>query len=702
MNLYIDNNDGLGGVDYTSALMPDRPLTITRKRDAWTQCSGGLDVIGAGLALPTSRARVLVTDAASAVLFQGFLAWDTEATSSAAAVPVAEERPELVAFESAWLTQSEPADILAPSTAAVHSVALGDIALSFGTVKEAAGADLATDVTVSGENEASTYVTELFRGDGTTSTFDLAHPPFRATGSETLLTESFDDTTLNASVWTKTDTGSYLTLGSGGLAIGGGTGFDGATVLQFANPVEMGGTLMAQATALTLTTGSDGVLMGFYNGLVQHALCIAGVRVQGAGSAHTLVAVVNGTDQTTSYSFTNGHTYAIRVRLHSPEVVRIPATYTVLVDGALRSFAGSTISAPLHVVIEIVDTGLASSTLPTVLYDGSMATSPTQCIFAPVNSTSIVGSIAAVELMQQGSAWVVSTATDGTVTTRREGTSGTGADLTLSTTGNLSFAAGRVPQPGELVTVSYRRSKRAVARLKDANADELRASLALPGLPSWAGHVTKPPARTSADCTSAAQALLVLAGGSATGKSGHAEWVREAAIGVDVHVGDTLSVTTTETHILLPVQAVTVTDASCVPEILHYRADFVQSRAQSMAFTISSTLAVDVPQPIAVTASIAGLPVSLAGLQVISASTSALAMDAGVDPPSGGGFEVRRSEASFGSPSTADLVLSSPVRGFSIPRLAFAERFFVRMYDGSTPRNYSRLSSAVLTSLPIS
>jgi hypothetical protein len=701
MNLSIDNNDGHGGVDYTAALLTDKPLTIVRERGAWTRCSGGLDAVGAGLPMPVSRARVLVTDAANVVLFQGFLAGDAEATASAAAVPAVEEQPVFVAFESAWLTQPNPPEILSPSTATVHSVALGDVSLRFDMVTEAASEDLATDITVSGEHEAGAYVTELFRGDGTTSTFALAHAPFRPTGTETLLTESFDDTMLNARVWSKTDTGSYLKLGSGGLVIGGGTGFDDATVLRFVNPVEMGGTLMAQAIGLTLTAGSDGVLMGFYNGLVQHALCIAGVRVQGAGGAHTLVAVINGVDQATSYSFTNGHTYAVRVRLHCPEVVRIPATYTVLVDGAVQTFDGGTVSAPMHVVIEVLDTGLASSTLPTVLYDGAIASSPAECVFAPVNSTSIVGSVAAVELLQQGSAWVVSTATDGTVTTRREGAAGTGADFTLPSS-TLSFATGRVPQPGELVTVSYRRSKRAVARLKDADADSLRASLALPGLPSWSGHVTSPDARTSADCAAAAQALLALADGSATGKSGHVEWVRESAIGVDVLVGDTLSVTTAENPVFLPVQAVTVTDANCVPEVLHYRVDFAQSRSTSMTFTVGSTLAADVPLPVAVTVSTAGLPVSLAGLQVTRATTSALAVDAGTDPPSGGGFEVRRSEANFGSLSTADLVLSSPVRGFLIPRVAFAERFFVRVFDGSTPRKYSPLSSVVFTSLPTS
>ena len=77
-------------------------------------------------------------------------------------------------------------------------------------------------------------------------------------------------------------------------------------------------------------------------------------------------------------------------------------------------------------------------------------------------------------------------------------------------------------------------------------------------------------------------------------------------------------------------------------------------------------------------------------------------MDAGTDPPSGGGFEVRRRDWDFGPGVDQDLVLRSPVRSFSIPREAQVERYYVRMYDGSNPPVYSRFSSAVFTNLPVS
>lgn len=701
MKLYVDNNDGLGGVDYTAALLVEKPLTIERRRGAWTRCSGGLDVAGTGLPVPSRSARVLVTDDAGALLFEGFLAMNVHASETGATTAMTDDLPLFTALEAAWLTQGAPADVMSASTAAMHTLALADVALTFDGLQGRAVADLATDVTVSGELEAAAYVTELFRGDGSTQTFALSHAPFAAPGRGTLVSERFDDAVLSGRAWAKTDPGSSLSLGVGGLQMAGGTGYDGATTLRFAKPVEMGGTLMAESTGVALTTGSEGVLLGFYDAVVKEALCVAGVKVRGTGGARALVAVVRGMEQPVSYTFVDGHMYTLRVRLHCAETVRVAAKYTALVDGVPQTFGAEPVAAAVRVVMDVVDTGLASSTLPTVLFDGAIASSPVECIFAPVNSVSMVGSMGSVELRQQGSCWVVSTAADGVATTRREGVVGTGADYTVTPTGVLSFAPGRVPQPGELVVARYRRSKRAVARLRDAGADALRASLALPGLPAWSGHVVTPLARTSADCLAAAQALLALAAGSATGRSGHVEWMRVAADGGDPLPGDTLAVTTAEGTMLLPVHAVTLTDRNCVPEVLRYRARFGQGRAESCDFAVSESVAEDVPSPVGLTFALEDVPANLSELQVVSASASALSLDAGVDPPADGGFEVRRSDAYFGSATTTDLVLTSPVRGFSIPRLAFQERFFVRMFDGATPRRYSRVSSVVMTSLPV-
>lgn len=452
---------------------------------------------------------------------------------------------------------------------------------------------------------------------------------------------------------------------------------------------------------MVLDEDSDGLLLGFYNGTVTKAECTAGVRVVGIAGSYSLVAVVNGAEQAVSYELASGHTYAIRVRTHCAEMQRARQRYGVLVDGVFQQFGGGSVNASIQVVIEVVDEGLASNTLPTVLYDGGMSDSPLECVFAPVNSVSLNGSIARVTLKQTGSCWAVTTANDGSRKTLREGATGTGADFTASTTGVLSFAAGVVPQPGELLTVQYRGSGRAYSRRTDDAAEFVKDSLGLPGVPSWTGHVTSPKARSSADCDAAAKALLALSSGSATGVSGSITWKRGAELMDDVQPNNLLLVTSGEGTRVMPVQGVSLVDGSTWPEQVEYTATFRQNRSVSMNFKVANSLASDLPDAVAVTTD--GIrPANLSGLQVTSATESELEIDCGVDVPDGYGVEVRRSDANFGSANTDDLVLRSEVRNFSIPRLAYAERYFMRMYNSSETPVYAAVSSVVFTSLPLS
>ena len=138
---------------------------------------------------------------------------------------------------------------------------------------------------------------------------------------------------------------------------------------------------------------------------------------------------------------------------------------------------------------------------------------------------------------------------------------------------------------------------------------------------------------------------------------------------------------------------------------LTYKLAFANDWAESLGLTLSEVIATDaiLPPAAQTTAQLAAgtvLP-NLQQLQLVSATTTALQVDAGQTPPTGGGFEVRRRDNAFGPNIAQDLVLRSPVRSFSIPREAQVERYFVRMFDASTPPLYSRFSSAVFINLPI-
>ena len=170
--------------------------------------------------------------------------------------------------------------------------------------------------------------------------------------------------------------------------------------------------------------------------------------------------------------------------------------------------------------------------------------------------------------------------------------------------------------------------------------------------------------------------------------------------------GDILALTQNGTTTSVIVRKVEVDRAPASPDLLTYKIAFANDWAEALGLTLSESIAADAILPTAPTTTAqltAGtvLP-NLSQLQLTSATTTALQIDAGLTPPSGGGFEVRRRDNAFGPNIAQDLVLRSPVRSFSIPRATQLERFYVRMYDASTPPLYSRNSSANFIHLPIS
>ena len=166
------------------------------------------------------------------------------------------------------------------------------------------------------------------------------------------------------------------------------------------------------------------------------------------------------------------------------------------------------------------------------------------------------------------------------------------------------------------------------------------------------------------------------------------------------------------------VRQVTVESHGAAPEALTYKLGFANDWAETLGISLSEAFAADAQLPLTALDLIPAPTVDdiptiaahvLANLQQMRAtavSASVMQVDAGTDPPAGGGFEVRRRNGGFGTALNAaggnsDLVLRSPVRGFTIPRAAAEETFYIRMYDNGSPALYSRFSSAIATHVPI-
>jgi hypothetical protein len=78
-----------------------------------------------------------------------------------------------------------------------------------------------------------------------------------------------------------------------------------------------------------------------------------------------------------------------------------------------------------------------------------------------------------------------------------------------------------------------------------------------------------------------------------------------------------------------------------------------------------------------------------------------VAISAGITPPSGGGFEIRRRDFAFMPGEDTDLVVRATLPNMMFSRESANDRFYIRMYDGATPPNYSEFSTALFINLPL-
>ncbi len=150
----------------------------------------------------------------------------------------------------------------------------------------------------------------------------------------------------------------------------------------------------------------------------------------------------------------------------------------------------------------------------------------------------------------------------------------------------------------------------------------------------------------------------------------------------------------------LVVRAVKIEAANSNPDLTKYTISFANDWAEALSLKLSKTVPKDAWLPQQAETAVTVLA-NLASLTIASVTGSAINIAAGVAPPAGGGFEVRRRDWYFAPGNDADLVLRSPVSNFIIPREAAIEQYFIRQYDASTPPNYSRFSSAVFINVPL-
>ena len=560
----------------------------------------------------------------------------------------------------------------------------------------------ANDIIVCGESEPTAYVTEVFRGDGTTADFQLTRLPFFPAGSKTKpLKDNFQEAVLNPLWWTVSDPNSSMRLSGAGLTITGGGGTDGQTTVSSIDKFELGGLLVTEVCGVQIQTASNGILGGLYTGDFNSSDCFLGFRISPGTAGPVVTPVLQGAPAGLSVTLQNSHSYTFRSRVYCTEAERVLQTFRYMTDQGPTSVGGDTTPFPAHVTLELQDVTHGANGAVTILYDAAIAFGPAACSFAPVSSFSLSATIQSAAIQQLGPAWVMTQATDGTAASRRIGNATEGAECQVTQTGRVHFFPVSIPAAGALVTVTYRIPGRSVARLANQDSINQEANAKIPGRIAWAGTVLSPACRSSQDCENAATAML------ASSCDRNAAWSGTYTVsnpqGGDIWPGDLLDVScdSSQMNARMLARDVELELTGSAPTVERYTIQFSNDWAEPVSMKTTTTVPADawIPsEPLLPGGTLANLP----ALSLGSVSGTTIAVQARVTPPVGGGFEVRRRDWAFRPGNDADLVLRSPVANFNIPRESAGEAYFIRMYDGSTPPRYSRFSSALFVNVPTS
>ncbi|WP_058187380.1 hypothetical protein [Terracidiphilus gabretensis] len=576
----------------------------------------------------------------------------------------------------------------------------GSLTLSNLTLTASAKRALANDITVCGENEAWAYATEYFLGDGITTQFPLSADPYYIASSKAkIITELFNEAEINPAVWSANPT--YFGIGAAGLTMMGGNGRDGQTPLTWIDPIEMGGTLMLEVDGLILAANSTGIVGGFFSGLLTAASCIAGFQAtaQSGTGAVSLQPIVIGAAAGTSYAVNPANQYTLRVRVHCQDQERIQATYYSFGDSGGISGGGKINLAGANLLFELVEIVDGVAGMPVILYDGTIPNLPDTCSILPASSINLQGTMRSFSLTNLGSGWVVCTPSGGAPFTRRVGPSTANSECEVERTGKLAFYTGYVPPVGEQIAVTYRTQGRAVGRAVNSASQSTLAAAGLPSVSAWIGSVTNPPARSSADCRTAASVIVQASSGVSALWSGTYKGTRQS-FASDVWPGDELQLNATSFSLnaQVVVRTVEITYTASSPDLVQYEITFANDWADDLAIKTSITVPAETWLP----AATGYTPIAnLNALAVTALSGSSVTVDTGVAPPTGGGFEVRTRDFAFMPGSDSTLVLRGSEQTLTFPRLSANDRFYIRMFDGSMPPNYSEFSTALFINLPL-
>lgn len=574
-----------------------------------------------------------------------------------------------------------------------------DASLDWESLQLASPDLLRNDLTLLGQYEPRAIVKDYFLGDGLTLNFDLSQKPFLREQSVMVEEEYL---ALDPLRWSKIDPANALSIIGGKLQVQGGSGADGAAVLQFVEPVELGGAAVIQHGEMVLTAASDGVVGGLYSGAVLRMNCFAGFRIAPAGSQSTIRALVNGMEAGSTITTVAGHRYALTTRIYAAEPYRSAQLFHSSVHTAGSGRGGGAIASSLRLVLEVHDIDPANpgtqAAASTILYDALLTGAPGYCAYAPVNAASMQATLSFTRLLRAFEAEVRSTIPGQSPRTRLLGSLAEGAECSLGSNQQLHFFSPFVPVANEAIVCRYRKFGRALARVQDAASIAAHAGANDDGVRAAILRVKQPAARTSSDCETAALAALddmTLA----AWQGSYECWSDQLPANADPLPGDSVQINAPSRNAAFAaiLRQVELTAAMPEDDRFRWKLRFANDAAEPIALAFEGGRIFD-PLPVVTPGS--GYVANLPDAEITGLTSTTVNVDAGVAPAAGWGVEVRRSDFGWGDGNDRNLIGRFTSQTFTLARLARIQTYYLKLFDASIPRKYSRFATVLHVDYP--
>jgi len=567
------------------------------------------------------------------------------------------------------------------------------------------------DLTVLGTVEPGAHVKDYFVGDGKTAAFYLSQIPFTRKSevplyNRTILDEQYKS--LDPTRWKATGAPNVFSVSGGQLQVAGGTGADGQTCLEFVEQVELGGATVLEHGEVTVGAQSDGVIGGLYAGTVTIANCVAGFRITASSTGCNIQALASGTLTGAVLATTPGHCYAFTTQLYPTETYRMEQVYHSSAHASGNARGGGAISCDVRVVLEVQDIDPANPATQiapaTVLYDGLISTAPGYCTYALINAANMKCSVGFTYAYLTIDALVRSTLPGQNMQTQRVGSLLQGGECRVSDTPSVEFYPEYVPVGNQTMEVTYRGQSHAMARVVDSASIASRKNGADDGVRGSMRHVLGPAPRTSADCETAALAILDDAGPGWSGEYG--AWSKCLPGGAtDMYPGDGLAINvpSRDASFAAIVREVAITVLDAQAENARYVLKFVDAGDPSLGFTFGQAQVkeAELPAPVDISQVGSNYLADLTSAEAVNVTSTTVTVDAQWTPPAGWGIEVRRSDLGWGTSNAGNLIGRYTSASITLPRYARGETYFLRSYDNSSPPRYSRYSTALHVDYPM-